>query len=690
MLKLRCASDRRSLTLNPKATLGEGGEGSVFAAGNRLAAKIYRKPSEATQRKLKAMLAQTSAKSLTNQDVSIAWPLDLLLDEAGEIVGFLMPQALASRPIVDYYNPKTRLGFSPFFSYRDLHRTARNLAAAIETLHAQGYVVGDLNESNILVSQSAQVTLVDADSIQVIDGETLYHCRVGKAEFMPPELQGQSLSAITRTTEQDNFALAILIFQTLMEGSHPFAGIYIGEGEPPTLAARIGAGHFPYSEQPIPYRPSPLALPFTILHPKLQAFFQSCFVDSQQIPQNRPTAAHWREALTVAEQDLRPCTVNPRHAYGSHLDACPWCYRKALLKDRDPFPEKIDSPKPIPVAAKPKKLPVLSILVGISFAFIAAMLFALRLGAPNPNSYLIGTVQPKKLQISFCKEGNRLSFPEDKTLEFLSSFKADCSSSSLRLTSSIFKYLFTHEYAAWYTWQSGSDDAVLLSKSFKAIPKDSYSLSIRDFDAAEALRTNFLSPNGFYFASLIEEEDRDYFSSYVLLSDVRSNKVLTRLRDEDAQISALAFSSDSKFLALGESNGTVKIYSIASSEIILEIHPPDSLIKGLKFIAKDKILCIAGKASGYRLVNVASGRTISVFGLSNFSTNAIAFSPLENRVALASNNNQIQIYETQSGKTLRTLATTDAFPEILIFSNNGKQIAVGSSPNTIRVYDLQL
>ncbi len=340
MLKLRRASDLRPLTLNPKSALGSGGEGSVFSTGNRLAAKIYRKPSQAVQQKLTAMLARNSEKLLLHQDGSIAWPVDLLLDESNQIVGFLMPQAVDARPIVDYYNPKARLSFSPLFSYRSLHRTARNLAAAVENLHRQGYVIGDLNESNILVTQMAQVTLVDADSIQVIDGETVYRCRVGKAEFMAPELQGKNLSEVTRTAEQDNFALAILIFQTLMEGSHPFAGVYTGEGEPPTLAARIAVSHFPYGNQSVPYHPSPLALPFTILHPKLQEYFQCCFVDSQENPLIRPNANQWCEALKLAEEELSICKVNTRHIFGSHLNDCPWCYRKKLLSGRDPFPHR--------------------------------------------------------------------------------------------------------------------------------------------------------------------------------------------------------------------------------------------------------------------------------------------------------------------------------------------------------------
>ncbi len=655
MLKLRCASDRSPLTLNPKATLGEGGEGTVFAAGNRLAAKIYRNPSEATQRKLKAMLSKTSANSLANQDVSIAWPLDLLLDEANQIVGFLMPQALDSRPIVDYYNPKTRLGFSPFFTYRYLHRTARNLAAAIENLHAQGYVVGDLNESNILVTETAQVTLVDADSIQVIDGETLYHCRVGKAEFMPPELQGQSLSEVTRTAEQDNFALAILIFQTLMEGSHPYAGIYTGEGEPPTLAARIGAGHFPYSDQPIPYRPSPLALPFTILHPKLQACFQSCFVNSQESPQNRPTAAHWRAALTIAEQDLRLCTVNPRHTYGSHLESCPWCYRKALLKDRDPFPEKIDLPKPISVAPKPQKPQAFAIFIGICVAFMAvyaviAQVFP-QVRSNNPNPYLIGSVNMEKFQISFCKNGNRLSFPENINSQLFKGFKADCPLSPLKLSENMYKKIYPHE--SFNDLSSSNNDSVIL-----------------EYQIASTLRGNSLSPNGRYFASI----DESYGD--VLLFDTRSHIVLRHFGDA-GNSSAIAFSPDNKLLAVGQMDGVIKFFSTDSGALILKKHTLESRILGLNFIENGTVLCFSGEAGGYRLMNVQNGNTLGMFGTSNYGGNSVAFSRDERKVAVATVDHNIRVYDTQSGEILNTFTFNSESPRFLAFSKDSRELAVG-------------
>ena len=43
-----------------------------------------------------------------------------------------------------------------------------------------------------------------------------------------------------RAPEHDLFGLGVLIFQLLMEGTHPFAGVFKGRGEPPVLEQRIG------------------------------------------------------------------------------------------------------------------------------------------------------------------------------------------------------------------------------------------------------------------------------------------------------------------------------------------------------------------------------------------------------------------------------------------------------------------
>ncbi|MGB7274054.1 MAG: GUN4 domain-containing protein [Geitlerinemataceae cyanobacterium] len=345
-----CLSNGQPITLGRE--LGGGGEGKIYPISGypSVVAKVYHPNQRSVERdrKLRVMYANSPGNS-----TSIAWPLDLLRDPDGtQAIGFVMRRVTRVRPLHDVYNPKTRRQQMPFFDYYYLHRTARNLAAAIATIHANGYTIGDVNESNILVSPRALVTLVDTDSFQVCDRRSgaIYRCPVGKPEFTPPELQGEAFAKVDRTPEHDRFGLAVLIFQLLMEGTHPFDGVYLGQGDPPPKEARIAAGHFPYRPNS-PYRPKPFAPPSELLHPQLRKLFWQCFEGGYISPKLRPSAVDWVDALSAAEAELIPCAVNAQHRYGKHLKSCPWCDRSAQLGGRDPFPGRR---APRPKAMKPK------------------------------------------------------------------------------------------------------------------------------------------------------------------------------------------------------------------------------------------------------------------------------------------------------------------------------------------------
>lgn len=322
---------------------GFGGEASIYALpwSASLVAKVYHHPDPTRARKLMTMIANPPKDPMAaHGHTSIAWPLDLLSKRDREVVGFLMPRVSGTRALIDLYNPKTRREQCPMFDYAYLHRTAHNLAIAFRALHSAGVVIGDVNESNILVTDSALVTLVDTDSFQVRDARSgaTYRCRVGKPEFTPPELQGRPYGSIDRSIYHDRFALAVIIFLLLMEGAHPFAGVYRGRGEPPTYGERIAAGQFPYGGGSLDVEPMPLAPSFELLNPRIRELTMAAFELGHTAPYARPSAQDWRDALAHAERSLHRCRRNSNHAFGKHLRRCPWCERTEVLGGRDPFP----------------------------------------------------------------------------------------------------------------------------------------------------------------------------------------------------------------------------------------------------------------------------------------------------------------------------------------------------------------
>ncbi len=311
--------------------LGRGGEASIYAVPGRpdLAAKIYHNPSDEHAAKLAAMLAAPPVPPpQPGQHVPLAWPLSRLLESSGDgrVIGYLMPRIDKAHLIWEIYNPGVRREICPHFHHSSLLRTARNLAAVVHSLHECGYIIGDLNESNVLVTPQASVTLIDVDSFQVPGRDRLYRCRVGRPEYTPPELQGVAFADVDRLPQHDAFALAVLIFQLLMQGIHPFAGTCLGNNEPSSLAARIAAGHWPYTWLRTGLiQPSPHAPPWFALPPSVQELLRRCFEDAHEEPDLRPSAAEWRNALEEAELQLTTCLHNDQHVYHRQLDHCPWC-----------------------------------------------------------------------------------------------------------------------------------------------------------------------------------------------------------------------------------------------------------------------------------------------------------------------------------------------------------------------------
>lgn len=315
-----------------KPPVHEGGEGVIcpVVAQPTKFAKIY-KPQKRVGRetKLRWMIASPPpdpGRSIGH--ASIAWPETMLYDGQGTFIGYMMPRVADVRTLLHVLNPRLRLQTLPGFDSFYLHRAARNLSAALGALHERDYIVGDLNESNVLVTPQALITMIDADSFQGKeqrdDQIIFYPCPVGRPEYTAPELQGKKFQGEVREPNQDAFALAVLIFQLLMGGSHPFRGAWLGNGDPPPLETKISQGWFPYAASDVRGLTAPPPnLSLDSLHPSLAGLMRRCFEEGHANPRVRPLPAEWEATLSEAEKALRTCPN--RHVYSGHLPSCPQC-----------------------------------------------------------------------------------------------------------------------------------------------------------------------------------------------------------------------------------------------------------------------------------------------------------------------------------------------------------------------------
>lgn len=313
------------LALGPE--LARGGQGAVYALPQhpQRVAKVYLSPPPAEQgEKLRWMAAHPPPAV----ERLAAWPLEVLHEgqPGGPVRGFLMVRLDGFKPIHLLYSTASRRKEFPRADWSFLVHTALNCASAFEELHAAGHRVGDINESNLLVSpKDATVRFIDCDSFQIHAAGRVYGCEVGVPLFTPPELQGRSLRGLERTLAHEGFGLAVLVFHLLFLGRHPFTGIFSGAGDM-TPERAIRELRFAYGRDARVRQMAPPAihLPLSTLPPELGELFERAFAP-ESVQRGRPDARQWHQALQQLVRSLRTCPQEPAHKYPQHLASCPWC-----------------------------------------------------------------------------------------------------------------------------------------------------------------------------------------------------------------------------------------------------------------------------------------------------------------------------------------------------------------------------
>lgn len=292
--------------------LGEGGEGAVYAlAGNQqIAVKLYHDERVRALPDLHDKISAQAACPELVRNVRLAWPQFPVYDQNSKFIGYAMRRA-NGKPLSRLAHPVLGPKHFPDCDRLFIVRVLLSLCTTVGSLHARGVVLGDINLDNVLVTPAGDVVLIDTDSVQFRAGSRVFRCRVGKPELTAPEFHGQRFETIDRSVEGDAFALAVLMFQCLMLGRHPYDNI--GGGTP---VENIRGGNFPYgtggarpgTSGAIPA--GPWYVVWSHLTYRMKAAFIATFRKGARRPDQRTGVAEWQEIL----KDYRRCLKNGYHS----------------------------------------------------------------------------------------------------------------------------------------------------------------------------------------------------------------------------------------------------------------------------------------------------------------------------------------------------------------------------------------
>lgn len=327
-----------------------GGEGDIYEITNavHLVAKKYHAHRRTTEREWK-IVAMLGNPPFAKDIEQFTWPIDLLYED-NQFAGYIMFRLQNHRALDEVYDYDNREGKTWDFYIA----IAKNLVAVIRKAHKIGHVCGDLSPDNISVDKQGVITLLDTDSYHIYDkiNNRIFRCEVGHPEYVPRELQGLNLASTplpTYTQETDSFALAILIFCLLMNGSHPFACTVTSNSSSADNympAANIRRGFSPFMRAKTGLSIPIYAPPLEILTDQLQELFIRAFIDGHANPHARPNPGEWYNALDHLSRSLKRCAKDNKHLYYASLTDCPWCYIERKLKQLSYTHKRLHPPIP--------------------------------------------------------------------------------------------------------------------------------------------------------------------------------------------------------------------------------------------------------------------------------------------------------------------------------------------------------
>ena len=345
---------RRPATLVARIATGSQGDVWTIDRADGLLAKVlypsYR-PSLAERLDVLAAPPLAPAGNRDRRPARAAWPTGRAYDSADHsLVGFTMQHLArpAYFPLDALLLDDQRDALLPGSTWSWSVSVAIELARAVDDLGGAGVVLGDLAPRNILVTSDARVTLLDVDGWQLgRPGERLLPCPRSRPEYTAPELLDVPAGSV-RAPSSDHWAVAVVVAQILLLGTHPFAGVRAGARPPYDEVANVRAGHCWLLGHEVTLRPRPPAID-ALLTGEMKYLFDRALGEGRTRPHRRPTAARWVDALEHGRRNLVRCTRNARHVHLDTAPTCPWCELSDRGHERYPAPERT---RPAPQAER--------------------------------------------------------------------------------------------------------------------------------------------------------------------------------------------------------------------------------------------------------------------------------------------------------------------------------------------------
>ena len=211
------------------SSFASGGEGDVYKVTGSLykdcCVKIFHEGKMAARQSKLDYMVKHPLNAPNNSVYRICWPREFVF-KGNECIGFIMPLAFDNSHSL--YDINLKDGSELFVRATERGMTNRmkvlyNIANVISIIHQHGYVLADFKPQNILFTDSGKISMIDMDSIQIVEnGKLVYGSTAATAEYAYPKELHLLKNKQPLTSSWDVYSYAIVAYQVLL-GILPFA-----------------------------------------------------------------------------------------------------------------------------------------------------------------------------------------------------------------------------------------------------------------------------------------------------------------------------------------------------------------------------------------------------------------------------------------------------------------------------------
>ena len=172
---------------------------------------------------------------------------------------------------------------------------------------------------------------------------------------------------------------------------------------------------------------------------------------------------------------------------------------------------------------------------------------------------------------------------------------------------------------------------------------------------------------------------------HVKIWDIHTLREITTIRHRN-WILAVTFSTDSKYLAMGDAGGQITVRNLQTQQDVAQFRGDDDSISALKFSPDDQFLASGGFNGSVKLWKLPNWLLIGTLPTA-LTVTALSFSP-DSSILASTDYEAVNLWTTRTGEQLTTLLGHEGWVFSADFSPDGKHLTSGGSDGTLRLWDI--